>query len=381
MRLHSLTLAFIPLLWATSLQAQIERIWLTHRTNDPSRIVISWESAVPGNSVVHYHFGTEAETTVTQQESETIHQVEIPLTHQDGAYHYRVETAGQSSAEATFKAYPTDELRVAIVGDWGYAKTNDIPGLYRDDVHLLLTAGDNVTSLHEKGLEGGKAFSALIDRQPALFRSTPFMPILGNHDKEVHPRGPQPPAEPVYDVNAKDYLSFFALPDDQWKWHFDIPTFSVRFLALDIEHIRDFGTTWQTCHAFDEASPQFQWFRSTMDVSKQSYIFSLMNEKQTDLEGRTKGLWGKEFRKGSALITGFGYFAERAELEGGLPYFNTCIKGDGDPYKDSRSAFFAREDNYLLLTFRIGADHMRAELKNLQGETLDLREIEERAGR
>jgi hypothetical protein len=83
-------------------------------------------------------------------------------------------------------------------------------------------------------------------------------------------------------------------------------------------------------------------------------------------------------RKGSALITGFGYFAERAELADGLPYFNTCLKGDGDKYKDPNSKFFASEHNYLLLTFKQGSPCMTAQLKSLKGEVLDTRVIEKR---
>ncbi|MGA2871719.1 MAG: hypothetical protein ABSF34_21480, partial [Verrucomicrobiota bacterium] len=30
------------------------RIWLTHQSNDPSSIVISWQTDLPGNSVVYY---------------------------------------------------------------------------------------------------------------------------------------------------------------------------------------------------------------------------------------------------------------------------------------------------------------------------------------
>jgi hypothetical protein len=250
--------------------------------------------------------------------------------------------------------------------------------LLKDDPHLLLTAGDNVPSLHAKGREGVKAFSSLIDQAPELFRSVPFMPSLGNHDKEVRPRGPKPPADPVYDVDATAYHEFFALPGDEWKWHFDIPDFGLRLLALDIQHISDFGNTWQTCHAFDSGSEQFRWFRERMDETNASFIFSLMNEKQSSLNGVTKGLWHQQFVRGSALISGFGYFAERAELDGGLPYFNTCLKGDGDVYKDPHSKFLAREDNYLLLTFKRGAETMTVQFKNLRGEVMDTRVIAKR---
>src|SRR5438045_1706993 len=30
---------------------QIERVWLTHKTNDPSKLVVNWQTAKPGNSV------------------------------------------------------------------------------------------------------------------------------------------------------------------------------------------------------------------------------------------------------------------------------------------------------------------------------------------
>jgi hypothetical protein len=73
---------------------------------------------------------------------------------------------------------------------------------------------------------------------------------IGNHDKEIRPRGSKPPEEPVYDINATAFRRFFELPGDEWKWHFDIPDFDVRFVALDLNHISDFGTTWQACHSF-----------------------------------------------------------------------------------------------------------------------------------
>ena len=79
----------------------------------------------------------------------------------------------------------------------------------------------------------------------------------------------------------------------------------------------------------------------------------------------------------SAVFTGFGYFAERAEFNG-LPYFNTCLKGDGANYKDSNSKFFAQQDNYLLLTFTAGSPTMKVQFKSLQGEVLDTREIMKR---
>lgn len=364
-----------PLLFvlvATSaLGAPIERIWLTHAKNDPSKIVINWETDFPGNSVVEFGTSEALGQRVAVDERVTLHHVEIPLEQRDVGYHYRVHTGGDVSATVSFKGYPTTDLRIAIVGDWGYAMDRDVSALLGDDVHLLITAGDNVPDLHAKGREGTKAFSALIDAHRDLFRRTPFMPVLGNHDREITPRGPKPPAQAVYDVEATAYRKFFALPDDEWKWHFDFPDFGLRLIALDLNHIQDFGTTWQTCHAWQPGSPQFAWYAKTMAASSSPFVLTLMNEKQTQVQGLTKGAWHEHFRRGSALITGFGYFADRALLTGGLPYFNTCLKGDGDLYKDPQSQFHAREDNYLLLTLTAGSPTMTIQFKNLRGEVLD----------
>ena len=356
------------------------RVWLTHQSHDPSRIVVNWETGVPTGSVVTYGLAARHDRRASAEGKGTLHHVEIAIPEQDVLYHYSVGDGEEMSPDATFKGYPAQTLRVIVVGDWGYAKGKDLSALRDDDPHLLMTAGDNVPSLHEKGIEGIKAFSALIDQEPELFRSTPFMPILGNHDKEARSRGPKPPVEPVYDIDATAYREFFALPGEEWKWYFDIPGFDVRFFALDIEHISDFGTTWQTCHAFDPASEQYLWYRDTLAGTKAGFVFTLMNEKQTAVKGRTKGLWHEMFKQTSALVTGFGYFADHAELDGGLPYFNTCLKGDGTAYKDPQSTFFASEDNYLLLVFKRGENTMRVQLKNLQGKVLDTRVIEKRRG-
>lgn len=366
------------MLLANPAAGEVPQVWLTHQSNDPSRIVVNWETANPAPSVVRYGLTSKLDQVAKDEAPVTFHHVEIPLAEKDVTYHYAVGEGETATPEATFKGYPTKELRVAVVGDWGYAMGKDLSALKRDDVHLLITAGDNVPSLHERGREGNKAFSALIAQAPDLFRSTPFMPILGNHDKEAHSRGPKPPAEPVYDVDAKAYREFFALPGEEWKWHFDIPDFDARFIALDIEHISDFGTTWQTCHAFDENSEQFRWFRDLMNATKAGFVFSLINENQGGLNGKTKGLWHREFRRGSALISGFGYFAERAELADGLPYFNTCLKGDGAKYFGPQAKFKASEDNYLLLIFKRGSDEMTVQFKNLRGEVMDTRVIKRR---
>lgn len=368
--------AFLSL---SALAAPVERVWLTHATNDPSRIVINWETETPGDSVVEYGTGESLGSRVAKPENVTLHHVEIPLEQKDVIYHYRVRSGADASPRLSFKGYPGRELRLAVVGDWGFAMKKDLSALKQDDPHLLLTVGDNVPDLHGQGRKGTKAFSQLIAAHSELFSRLPFMPILGNHDREITPRGPKPPAHAVYDVEATAFREFFQLPGEEWRWHFDLADFDLRLIALDLNHIQDFGTTWQTCHAWQPGTPQFQGYADLMAASRQGFVLTLMNEKQTQLQGLAKGAWHEHFRKGSALITGFGYFADRALLAGGLPYFNTCLKGDGDLYKDPQSQFHAREDNYLLITCRAGSPTLRVQFKNLRGEVLDTTEISRRA--
>jgi hypothetical protein len=76
------------------------------------------------------------------------------------------------------------------------------------------------------------------------------------------------------------------------------------------------------------------------------------------------------FRMGSLAITGFGYFAERAEVDG-FPYYNTSLSGKGSRYPDPQSKFLASEDSYILLTVHKSPAKLIAEVKKLDGSVLD----------
>ena len=351
---------------------QITRVWLTHRTNDPSKLVVNWETSKPGKSVVEYGLTPEYGRRAAIEENVTLHHVEIPLAEKDTVYHYKVSTGSESSGDASFKAYPTDTLRVAVVADWQSKPKLD--GLMKDNVHLLLTGGDNISCLWQQcGMgvkDGTKPYGALVDAYPELFRSTPFLPALGNHDREIRPRGDKPPVEPVYDVEATAFRQFFALPDDGWKWHFDIADFDVRFVGLDLNHIRDMGTTWQTCHPFGKGSEQYEWYDRVTSLPRPAFLVTVHNERNSDIRSKERLAWHRMFSRGTIVISGFGYFAERAEVDG-FTYYNTSLSGRGDKYPDPKSSFFQSEDNYILLTLRKASRTMKAEVKRLDGEVLD----------
>jgi hypothetical protein len=304
----------------------------------------------------------------------TLHHVEIPLAEKDAVYHYAVSTGDQTSSGATLKSCPTDVLRVAIAADW--QRRPDLSAILKDDPHLLLTAGDNIAGLWQRCGIGKKEcvtpYAELIDAYPELFRSTPFLPALGNHDREIRPRGNKPPAEPVYDVEATAFRHFFELPGDEWKWRFDVPEFGARFIALDFNHISDHGTTWQTCHDFGLDSEQLRWYEK-LTADPQPFTVTLYNERNSNIRGQAKGRWHELFRRGTLCVTGFGYFAERAD-EDGFPYYNTSLSGKGDKYPDPQSRFLVSKDSYILLTFTKSLETMTAEIKSLDGKALDRRE-------
>lgn len=346
----------------------IQRIWLTFQREEPTHITVNWETESPCGSEIRFGTHPKLGTVYSDEEQVTLHHMEIPIPQKDVFYFYQVGWGDEASATHNFKGMPSEELRIAVVGDWGFAQP-DLAALIKDDVHVLMTAGDNVGSLHQKGREGTKAFSALIDSQPELFRGTPFMPVLGNHDREIRSRGPKPPPEAVYDVAAKVYREFFALPGNEWRWAFAFPDFDARFIALDLEHIQDMGTTWQTGHPFDAASDQLAWYHQQMQPPRPGHNITIHNERNATMRGQLQGEWGRLFQQGSAVITGFGYFAERAVVDG-FPYYNTSLKGDGDRYPDPKSAFFASEHSYVLLTFQPKSP-MLIEIKSLAGKVLD----------
>ena len=374
-------LSIVFLLWLgfmkpNSTAAQITRIWLTHASDDPSRIVVNWYSDRAGSSEVLYWAGDGKEKHLVRLERVHLHHVEIPLDQKDVKYHYRVRTGREQSDYHSFKGYPSapHPLRVAAVGNWGHPRDLDFSALQEDDPHLLVTLGDNAPNLHglcgQGTLDCIEPYLQLIDSQPELFQTTPFMPILGNHDREIRPRVRQPPAVAGYDTNATAYRRFFELPGDEWKWTFTLPDHQATFVALDLNHIADYGTTWQTGHAYHRHSPQFDWYQAVMDKHAKPghQVITLHNEQNYRTRKLVESTWQKMFQQGSMVITGYGYFYERAEVDG-FPYFTSSLKA-GDQYRDEASKVLLPTPSYLLLTLRAGSP-VEVEAKSLDGEVLD----------
>lgn len=357
-------------------QAQVEAVWLTHRSATPEKTVVSWKSVRPGPSRVAYGADAACGQTASVAGERSVHHVEIDTPQRGATVFYRVETGDQKSEPHSFQTCPEDGVRVAIVGDWGYAGRPDLTALKADKPHMLMTVGDNVSDIINRKQPGDVAnirpYIGLLASEAAFFASTPFMPILGNHDKQVGPRVNKRPgsSKETYDIDATAYRSVFALPEPGWRWAFTIPQADVTFLALDMHHLADMGTTFQTSHDHRRGSEQFAWYDEQTRNLKTGFAVTLMNA-ESRCRGHDKGAWHEMISRGTIYITGYGYYAERAVERNGFPYYNTCVAKPGTLYRDPLAIVCERVSSYMLLTFDKAKGQMTADLKRLDGSLID----------
>lgn len=350
--------------------APITRIWLTHKTSEPTRLMVNWESKEPGPSQVDYGSSEALGKSASAKESVTLHHVEVPFP-QSGLLHYRVVTGEEASAVHAVKAYAGESLRVAATANW-FTRL-PLEALLKDDPHLLLSGGDMVIDVVPAAPEAPvntTPFSNLLDIYPELFARVPFLPALGNHDRQIRYLNGDDTAGPGYDVEASAFRSFFPLPDDGRWYHFDIPAFGLRLAALDMSHIHDFGTPRQSCPPFDRNSEQFRWYRDLMRGRTQRFVVSYYNESNYAVRGAEQGAWETLLRQGSVMLSGFGSFAERAEVKG-VPYFNMGLKEGEDFHDKANATFFEDTASYVLMTIPKQGELMTVELKGLDGAVLD----------
>ena len=116
--------------------------------------MVNWISKEPGESIVRFGRTDEYGQEVRIANDTTLHHVEIPLV-ETGRLSLLRPLGNQSSKGFTFKAYPEDVLRVAVVADW--QGLPDLSAIKKDDMHLLVTAGDNIKNIHQLCGAGKKA--------------------------------------------------------------------------------------------------------------------------------------------------------------------------------------------------------------------------------
>ena len=380
---------FLSLFCAAFVSAQtsdlISLIWLSIADENAQTVSVSWASPAPGSSTVFYGPNAKCEETASVNEESVLHHVRIPVgkvAGPDARCFYRVETVTPDgrkfiSGLNSFKTLSTKELRLAFVGNIHTKTISD--AVVRQDPHVIFLTGDIVPCLHEGGKLNKESartnvlpFRRLVQNNQALFASTLLMPCLGNHDREIAPRGErvEGPSR-FYDPEATAYRTFFDLPGDEWKWFFDWEPLSLRVVALDLNHTSDFGTSLQTCHDWRRGSDQFEWYdRVSRDGAEKRFMVTFQNEQCGAMRNKENGAWHEMFSRGTCMIAGFGHYAERVVTPNGMTYFNTSNYGRGDKYADPKKVFCESVDNFLLVTVRPA--ELKAELRDWNsGEALE----------
>jgi hypothetical protein len=374
-----LALASLVLL-SLSASAEVERIWLTHQSPDNSKLVVSWETSEPGDSVVEFGTTPQLGQSAKVDGRRTLHHVEIPLAKKDCAYHYRVKTGDQVSDITTFKGYPSKVLRLAVVANIRADAKLNFDAIKKDDPHLLISAGDTAMQYQfatEGDPQATKSHSTLIDTQAEIFKTTPFMPSLGNLDRKIRPNGLSM-EKPGYDIEATGYRKFFALPGKEWLWAFDLPDFDLRFISVDMSHTGDFGKPNQACHAFDKSSEQFKWYEETMNATRAGFVITLYGETNGTVRRHAEGGWKRVIEKGTLGISGECYHAERTVVDG-CTYYNSSVRGNGTFGIDPKAAFLDKAASYQLITLDRDAGTMTVALKALvDGRVLDQQTFKKR---
>ena len=368
-------------LCSTNAFAKVERLWMTHQSPDNSKIVISWETTSPGDSVVEFGTSPRLGESVRVDGSRTLHHVEIPIPQKDVVYHYRVKSGDQVSDITTFKGYPSTLLKIAVVANIRADAKLNFAAIKKDAPHLLISAGDTAMQYQfatQADKQATKSHSTAIDTQAELFKSTPLMVSLGNLDRKIRPNGLSL-QEPGYDIEATGYRKFFALPGKEWLWAWDIPDFDLRLISVDMSHTGDFGKPNQACHAFGKDSEQFQWFEQTMNDTQAGFVVTLFGETGGTVRRHAEGGWKRVIGKGTLAISGECYHAERTEVDG-VTYFNSSVRGNGTFGHDPQAAFSDKAASYQLLTLDREAGTLKSELKALDdGRVLDSKTFTKRA--
>ncbi len=352
------------------------RIWITPTNDELGKLTIHWQIAgSPAQSGIQFGRVDDGMEEMPARKEHGIFRADVDVAAWGVDWQYQID----DGAIRPLRGLDKREIRVVAVADWHGNARPGVGAILKDKPHLLVTAGDNVSSLHAKGREGLLAYASLVDSAPELFASVPVRPSVGNHDNEIRPRGPRPPDdEPVYDIEATALRQFFDLPPKGWRWKLDSPTHGLSLVGLDLHHLSDFGNHWQSSHAFDAESEQLRWLQGFAEPDSTGFTLFLYNEKNSTVRSLTGGAFGEAFqRRAGAIITGFGGFNERAEWDG-MPSYNLHIHGKGTDYPDQHREFATREGAYLLITKVTGDEKMTLQIKSDDGRVLDTREVRKR---
>ncbi|MHA1691241.1 MAG: metallophosphoesterase, partial [Candidatus Heimdallarchaeaceae archaeon] len=209
-------------------------IHLSWQNDNLTTMTFTWRTAEITGSIVQYGIQDVLENEVSGIDA-IWHVVEATNLQSDTVYKYRVGNGESWSDEYNFKTGRSDGARFIA---WGDSRTN------RDERVKIVNAVSKINyefsvfdgDLVGAGREIGQWYDWLKDFTPAI-RETPFMPVLGNHEK-----------------NHSHYYNIFSLPGREEFYSFNYGP--VHFVALHT-CVEDYGGS------LDE---QAEWLRNDLDA-------------------------------------------------------------------------------------------------------------------
>ncbi|MHA1116420.1 MAG: fibronectin type III domain-containing protein, partial [Candidatus Heimdallarchaeaceae archaeon] len=181
----TITLPLLSLSSANSIPDTFARnIHLSWKSNTSTTIVVSWRTNDIGPSIVEYGKTTEYGNTVNGTEG-IYHHVELTDLEPDTIYHYRIYNGIEDykwTKDFTFKTGNNGKYARFVA--WGDSRSlrddrrKVIETVYYMQPDFSVFTGDLVDS----GKEKNQWYNWFADFYP-LISISPFMPILGNHEK------------------------------------------------------------------------------------------------------------------------------------------------------------------------------------------------------
>lgn len=303
---------------------------------------------------------------------------ELPLTRlkQDTEYSYDVLKDGSDFGKGTFRTFPEEiePFRFVVYGDTRsdpvtHQKIVDIAT--KEDPRLIINTGDLVAN----GLEIDD-WEIFFDINRDLMKSTPYYPVLGNHEKD-----------------ADYYFEFFNLPGNERYYEFFVG--DVLFLMLDSEgsefgkpeYVKDSGYYWNN-YQRDYFEKQKAWVEHMLDLHKDAgYVFaffhqpliSLKSGRVEDARDRRK-FWGDTFSKHGvqAVICGHDHHYHRAEADG-VTLVTSGGGGAGlyDGDVPAPETIFFKKVNHLI-TVDVGDEEATMKVTEITGEVIDTFSVKKR---
>jgi hypothetical protein len=174
--------AFLLLVLALPAKAEITRGPILH-ASEPGTMTITWDTA--GEGVGEVEYGIDGlDQSASETVSATQHMITLIGLEPGARYQFRVVGEGEVNSAGTFRVAPEGDMpfRFTVAGDtrtypFFHRVVLERSLAHRPDLHI------NTGDLVESG-EVSDQWDLFFKVERDLLRHVPFLPVIGNHDKD-----------------------------------------------------------------------------------------------------------------------------------------------------------------------------------------------------